>query len=322
MEEGDIGAFITMLARNLQRVLDGPAGFALAPVLRKRLQARTRGLAESKSYISSHYDIGNDLYELFLDSGMNYSCAFFEGRNISLRDAQLNKIRTTLRRLGVRPGMKVLDIGCGWGEACRVAAAEAGADVTGVTLAENQLAVAVQRAAGMENAPSYLLEDYRRHAETHEGHYDRIFSIGMFEHVGEDQYGTYFAAIRRQLAEGGRALVHSISNAAMKPGQSLNSPWLEKYIFPGGRIPDLPEMIAAARREGLELAHAPYLQPSADYAETLRRWRANFLLNAYKLDPAKYDERFRRMWVYYLAMCEAMFDGCGFQVCQLVLRRA
>jgi cyclopropane-fatty-acyl-phospholipid synthase len=295
----------------------------LGPVLRKSLQTRSRALAESKDYIQSHYDIGNDLYKSFLDEGMNYSCAFFAGRDISLRDAQLNKIRTTIDRLGIEPGMKVLDIGCGWGEACRIAAAETGAaEVTGVTLAERQLQVARERAQGMENPPSYLLEDYRQHAETHEGHYDRIFSIGMFEHVGGDQYRTYFRAIRRQLAGGGRALVHSILNASMEPGQSLNSPWLETYIFPGGRIPDLSEMLDAAEQEGLKPYHAPYLQPPSDYAETLRRWRANFIRNAGGLDPSEYDDRFRRMWVYYLAMCEAMFEGCGFQVGQVVFEKA
>jgi len=321
MTGGDIGAFITMMARNLQALLDGPAGFVLAPILRKSLQVRGRGLANSKSYIQHHYDIGNDLYELFLDDGLNYSCAFFENPGMSLRDAQLNKIRTTMNRLGVRTGMKVLDIGCGWGEACRIAVQEFGADATGITLAANQLHVAEKRAKGMKNPPRYLLEDYRQHAEKNEKRYDRIFSIGMFEHVGEDQYRNYFAAIRRQLAPGGLALVHSIMNASMKPGASLNSPWLETYIFPGGRLPDLPEIMDAAWQEGLRPARAPYLQPPSDYAETLRRWRANFISNLSRLDHGRYDERFRRMWTYYFALCEAMFDGCGFQVGQIVFEK-
>lgn len=321
MEGGDIGAFVTMMARNLQALLDGPAGLVLAPVLRKSLQVRARGLTNSKSYIQHHYDIGNDLYELFLDDGLNYSCAFFDNPRMSLREAQLNKIRTTMKRLGVAPGMKVLDIGCGWGEASRIAAQEFSADATGITLAANQLYVAEKRATGMKNPPRYLLEDYREHAEAHEKCYDRIFSIGMFEHVGEDQYRNYFAAIRRQLAPGGLALVHSIMNASMKPGSSLNSPWLETFIFPGGRIPDLPEIMDAAWQEGLRPACNPYLQPPSDYSETLRRWRTNFTKNLSHLDRSRYDERFRRMWTYYFALCEAMFDGCGFQVGQIVFEK-
>ena len=322
MENGDIGAFITMMARNLQAALNGPIGFFLSPLLHKKLQVRSRDLARSKDYIEHHYDIGNDLYEAFLDEGMNYSCAFFMDGHKTLREAQLNKIRIVIARLGIKPGMRVLDIGCGWGEACRVAAETGAASVTGVTLSASQLRVAVENAESMKQPPVYLLEDYRQHAATHESHYDRIFSIGMFEHVGEDQYRTYFSAIRRQLAPGGRALIHSIVNAATKPGLALNSPWLETYIFPGGRIPDLPELLEAARLEGLRLAHEPYLQPPSDYAETLRRWRANFMQNMRTLDPARYDDRFRRMWIYYFALCEAMFDGCGFQVGHFVFEKA
>jgi cyclopropane-fatty-acyl-phospholipid synthase len=322
MESGDIGAFITMMARNLQAALNGPAGFLLSPLLHKKLQVRPRDLARSKDYIEHHYDIGNDLYETFLDEGMNYSCAFFTDDHMTLREAQLNKIRTVIARLGIAPGMKVLDIGCGWGEACRVVAETGAAGVTGVTLAANQLQVAIERAKSMKQPPVYLLEDYRQHAATHENHYDRIFSIGMFEHVGQDQYRTYFSAIKRQLVPGGRALIHSIVNAGKEPGLALNSPWLEEYIFPGGRLPDLPEILEAARLEGLRLAHEPYLQPSSSYAETLRRWRASFTKNMMTLDPARYDDRFRRMWIYYFALCEAMFDGCGFQVGHFVFEKA
>jgi cyclopropane-fatty-acyl-phospholipid synthase len=321
MDRGDIGAFITMMARNFQNLLDSPASFLLSAFLKKKLQKRARNVEKSRDYVQHHYDIGNDLYESFLDSGMNYSCAFFENPGMSLRNAQLNKIRTTIRRLDIRSGMRVLDIGCGWGEACRVVAEENAAHVTGITLADRQLGVAREKAKTLHHPPSYFLEDYREHAARNPGAYDRIFSIGMFEHVGEDNYRPFFAAVRDQLAPGGKALIHSIMNASRPSEKLMNSPWLERYIFPGGRIPDLPEMIKAAEQEGLHLAHSPYLQPPSDYAETLRRWRKNFHENMYRLDQQKYDMRFRRMWIYYLAMCEAMFEGCGCQVGQVVFQK-
>ena len=318
MMEGDIGAFITMMARNFQNLLASPVNFILSSILKKKLQPRKRDAENSKDYVQHHYDIGNDLYELFLDEGMNYSCAFFDNSAMSLRDAQLNKIRTVIKRLGIPQGAHVLDVGCGWGEAARTVANETAASVTGITLAANQLDLAKTRAQGMNNAPTFLLEDYREHAAKHPGGYDRIYSIGMFEHVGEDAYDQYFAAIKQQLAPGGKALIHSIVNASRESENLMNSPWLEKYIFPGGRIPDLPEMIDAADKQELRPAIAPYLQPPSDYAETLRRWRKNFVRNADKLDPKKYDARFKRMWVYYLAMSEAMFDGIGCQIAQVV----
>lgn len=322
MTQGDLGAFITALGRNAQRLLRGPLGPLVARSLRRPLSTDGHGQSQARENVRVHYDIGNDLYATFLDEGWNYSCAFFTAPGMTLRDAQLNKLRTTIRRLGVGPGMQVLDIGCGWGELTRLIATEAGADATGVTLAENQLAVARERAADLGGQAQYLLEDYRDHAARHPGAYDRIVSVGMFEHVGTKEYANYFAAIARQLAPGGRALVHSIMNAEPTTTDAkLTSVWLQRYIFPGGELPDLQEMLDAAATAGLEPDHAPYLQPPSDYAETLRRWRANFNANAHRLDPAKYDDRFRRMWNYYFAMCEGMFDGVGFQVGQVVFRR-
>jgi cyclopropane-fatty-acyl-phospholipid synthase len=324
LPEGDLGQFVTMLGRNGEALLKGSAGALIGRALRPPLSDAAHDEANSRDNVRHHYDIGNDLYEQFLDEGMNYSCAFFSQPDMDLRTAQLNKLTTSIERLDVRPGMKVLDIGCGWGELCRMIATHTGAQsVTGITLAENQLAVARERGAAMgESLLSFQLEDYREHAKTHHGVYDRIISIGMLEHVGTDGYQPYFAAIRDQLAPGGRALVHSIVNADTTPNSGkLRSVWLQRYIFPGGEIPELQEMIDAAAQNGLRPAVAPYLQPPAYYAETLRHWRRNFIRNYSNLDSRKYDERFRRMFLYYFAMCEAMFDGCGFQVAQVAFEQ-
>jgi len=319
LERGDIGAFITLLARSFQNLLKGPLGLPFNALLHKTLNIAAHDIAESKNNVRRHYDLGNDLYQSFLDEGMNYSCAFFEGRPIGLREAQLNKLHTTFQRLGISPGMRVLDIGCGWGEASRLVAQKyAPAAVMGITLSDQQIALARQKAAGMAHPPRYKLEDYRNHT----GQYDRIFSIGMFEHVGSDQYRTYFATIRRLLAPGGRTLVHCITNTEPPSKRFMNSPWLETYIFPGGDIPHLTEILDAAHQEGLRPVRESYLQPPSDYAETLRHWRKNFLAHQSQLDPVRYDQRFRRMWTYYFAMCEAMFDGCGFQVTQTVFEIA
>lgn len=325
LRRGDLGRFLTMLAENAQRFLRGRMGGFFARRLQAVVTTDPHTAAQSRTNVIRHYDLGNDLYRLFLDEGMNYSCAFFTAPGMDLRAAQLAKIHAVINRLDIRGGMRVLDIGCGWGEAAVVVARETGASVTGITLAENQFAIARNRAVIYRDsgALSFALEDYREHAATHKGAYDRIYSIGMFEHVGADSYRSYFAAIRDQLSPGGRALVHSIVNAgAMTAHGKLSSLWLERYIFPGGEICNLQDMLDAAAAEGLVPFAPPYMEPSSSYAETLRWWRMNFLRNMDRLDPERYDERFRRMWLFYLCLCEAMFDGCGFQVTQVVFRRA
>jgi cyclopropane-fatty-acyl-phospholipid synthase len=323
LRRGDLGRFITALARNAQRLLDSRFGGIFSRFLQTVPPDTIHDQARSRKNASFHYDLGNDLYELFLDEGMNYSCAFWTRPGIDLRQAQLNKIHAVIQRLGVTPGMRVLEIGCGWGETAAIMAQEAGAaSVTGITLADQQLAIAKERVntPALRDRLHFELQDYRDHAKTHRGAYDRIYSIGMFEHVGADAYGDYFGAIRSQLAPGGRALVHSIISGRSKgTNGKMSSQWLERYIFPGGEICDLQTMLDAAKAEGLVPITEPYVEPSNYYAETLRHWRASFIRNMDRL-PAQYDERFRRMWVYYLAMCEAMFAGCGFTVAQIVFK--
>lgn len=324
LREGDLGEFLSALAAGRQALFGGRNALLFQAVMNKRPADTPHDIVQSYKQVRGHYDLGNDLYESFLDEGMNYSCAFFDDADTSLREAQLEKIHTTLARLDVRPGMKVLEIGSGWGEMCRLLAERTGAaQINGITLAKNQHKTAKEKARDMSAAPlNYYIEDYREHAAGHARYYDRILSVGMFEHVGEENRGRFFGALRHQLAPEGRALIHSIVRSGALATAELSSPWLERYIFPGGAIPELDDMIEAAEKQGLELTHEPYIHESFHYAETLRRWRANFNANRGRLDPEKYDERFVRMWNFYFAMCEAMFDGCGYRVAQLVLKRS
>lgn len=271
----------------------------------------------SRKNAAHHYDIGNDLYEAFLDQEMVYSCAFFTPEAQSLETAQRHKMVLTLDRVGVGPGMRVLDIGCGWGSLTR-AIAKRDAQAVGITLADQQLRLAEQRLPGDLRARiSYRLEDYRRHAEENPAAYDRVVSIGMFEHVGRRHFVDYYRAVNRMLKPGGRALVHSI----VKPTRSPTNAWLKRYIFPGGQIPQLAEMTDSARAAGLLLPHEPFVHEGQHYATTLRHWQRRFNANFASLDRTRYDERFRRLWNFYLAGSAAAFDALGYQVAQVVVRK-
>lgn len=319
--EGDLGAFLTMLARGRKLLLPTWRGKLLRHFLQQNPPHYQHDVKTSYGLIQHHYDLGNTLYQSFLDTGMNYSCAFFESPSQSLRDAQLNKLHTALDRLDIKPGMEVLDIGCGWGETCLLASDRAGIPATGITLAENQIDFARNRISDQGHSPQFLLRDYREHANTHSALYDRIISIGMVEHVGEENIDTYFRSIAHMLAPEGRALVHSIVSTDGEPGAELSSPWLIKYIFPGGHIPGIRRLQQAANKNGLRLVAEPYRHDSFNYAETLRRWRTNFLNNYSQLDRDKYDARFKRMWLFYLCMCEAMFESRHCMVAQLVVEK-
>jgi len=320
LERGDFGAFIKMLCRNEAAAADTAMGATARKIAHVVYRTRRNNPRKSRQNVAHHYDIGNDLYSAFLDEGMNYSCAFFEQPDQSLREAQLNKLRTSMRRLEIPDGARVLDIGSGWGELTRLITSESNAKhVCGVTLAETQLQLARERAAELTGTrPEYRLVDYRVHAADNPGAYDRIISVGMFEHVGRKHFVEFFDAVRRMLANGGQALVHSI----MRLERCDTSPWIQKYIFPGGYIPTLDDTVAAARKAGLELAHEPFIHESFHYAETLRRWRHNFNEAWPDLDRNRYDSRFRNMWNFYLAGSEAGFDANGMHVGQVLLRKA
>ncbi|MBO0903065.1 SAM-dependent methyltransferase [Jiella sonneratiae] len=264
----------------------------------------------ARSNVKHHYDLSGALYDLFLDEDRQYSCAYFERPDATLEEAQLAKKRHIAAKLHVdREDMRVLDIGCGWGGMGLYLARNLGADVVGVTLSDEQLAIARQRAAeaGLAERTDFRLQDYRRT----EGPFDRIVSVGMFEHVGVGFYDAFFAHCAEILKEDGVMLLHTIGR--YDPPGNTNS-FIQKYIFPGGYIPSLSEVMAAAERSGLIISDVEILR--THYAETLKHWRERFLS---RRDEAKalYDERFCRMWEFYLAASETAFRWQNLVVFQL-----
>lgn len=318
VDEADLARFIGYLLVN-EGYIEGSAPVRMLNALRDMaLQAfHANTPQQSRENAAHHYDLGNDLYESFLDDEMVYSCAFFTREAQSLEAAQRNKLETALDRLQVEPGMCVLDIGCGWGAMTRVIARR-DAKAVGITLAGEQLAWAERHLpTGMRDRISYRLQDYRHHAEESPEAYDRVVSIGMFEHVGQRHFIDYYKAINRMLKPGGRALVHSI----IKPTRSRTNAWIAKYIFPGGMIPRLDDMTVSAEAAGLVLPHEPFVHEGRQYATTLRHWRKRFNENFAVLNHERYDERFRRLWNFYLAGSEAAFDAIGYQVAQVVAEK-
>lgn len=269
--------------------------------------------ARSKQNVARHYDLDGRLYSLFLDADRQYSCAYFETPDMTLDDAQLAKKRHLAAKLLIERGHRVLDIGSGWGGLGLYLADIAGADVTGVTLSSEQLQVSNARAAEANLARSarFLLEDYRSVS----GSFDRIVSVGMFEHVGVGFYETYFRRCAELLADDGVMVLHSIGRSS---GPDVSSPWIAKYIFPGGYIPALSEVIPAIERSGLLICDIEILR--LHYAETLKAWRERFM--ARREEAVRlYDERFARMWEFYLAAAEMSFRKQGLMVFQIQLAR-
>ncbi len=287
-------------------------GQRLSLILRRLHQHNP--VARSRRNAAHHYDLSDQLYELFLDRDRQYSCAYFLSPDDDIDSAQLNKRRHLASKLLLRPGQKVLDIGSGWGGLALYLAAECGVDVTGLTLSEEQLKVAQRRAAaaGLGDRVRFHLRDYRQEA----GRYDRIVSVGMFEHVGVNQYPTFFAKIGELLAPDGVALLHSIGRM---DGPGSTSPWLRKYIFPGGYSPALSEVLPVVERARLWVTDIEILR--LHYADTLRAWRARFEHNRERV-RALYDERFCRMWEIYLTGAELAFRRQGHLNFQMQLAKA
>jgi cyclopropane-fatty-acyl-phospholipid synthase len=253
----------------------------------------------SRRNVAHHYDLDGRLYSLFLDSDRQYSCGYFETPDSSLDDAQLAKKRHLAAKLLVDGQHKVLDIGCGWGGLALYLAEHVGADVTGVTLSKEQWQAANARAVDREirRPPTFLLQDYR----DVEGPYDRIVSVGMFEHVGVGRYDEFFSRCSDLLADDGVMMLHSIGRSE---GPDATNPWIAKYIFPGGYIPALSEVLPAVERAGLLVTDIEILR--LHYAETLKAWRERFM--ARREEAVRLcDERFARMWEFYLAASEMAF---------------
>jgi cyclopropane-fatty-acyl-phospholipid synthase len=255
------------------------------------------GLA--RQHVAHHYDLSRRLFELFLDESMQYSCAYFVKPSISLAEAQVAKMRHIAAKLVLEPGMRVFDIGCGWGGLGIFLAQHCDVEVVGVTLSKEQHELATQRAkdAGVDKQVTFKLQDYRLEADS----FDRIVSVGMLEHVGVKHYREFFSAVERLLKPTGVALVHAIGR---RDGPGFTNPWLRKYIFPGGYSPALSEVVPHVEKTGMWITDIEVLR--LHYAETLRAWRDNF--NRHRAEIARiYDERFCRMWEFYLIGSELSF---------------
>ena len=266
----------------------------------------------ARSNVHHHYDLTVDFYSLFLDEDLQYSCAFFETPDASLEQAQVAKKRRLIDKLLLEPGHTALDIGAGWG-GLGLSMVERGARVTGVTLSTEQHRTANERATalGVTDRADFRLQDYRDLDQT----FDRIISVGMFEHVGVPNYQEYFDTVARLLDDDGVAVIHAIGRNS-PPNRT--QPWIRKYIFPGGYIPALSEVLPAIERAGLWVTDMEILR--LHYAETLRHWRERFLARRGEA-RAMYDERFCRMWEFYLACSEVAFRELGHMVFQLQLTK-
>ena len=301
IEDNDIDSLIRLVLRNRYadafplwvRLFDR-ARFHLGNWIQRNTPDRAR------ANVAHHYDLSNDLYRLFLDEDMQYSCAYFSDPAMTLEQAQAAKKAHIAAKLRIEPGMHVLDIGCGWGGMAITLAKDYGARVTGVTLSQNQLALAQQRVTdlGLERMVDFRLLDYRLLNEP----FDRIVSVGMLEHVGLPHYGDYFGKVAELLSPDGIALIHTIGLTRPPMAQSE---WITKYIFPGGYVPSLSELAGPIERSGLWNADTEVLR--LHYAYTLRHWLQRFDA---RLDEVKKmnDARFIRMWRYYLTVCYLAFE--------------
>ena len=313
VEQGSIADVLAVLLRQDHI---GPPRWALplkaGRYLFRRLQQfnpRSRSLRN----VAHHYDLDGRLYQLFLDADQQYSCAYFESPGQSIDDAQLAKKRHLAAKLLVEAGAKALDIGCGWGGLGLYLAEIAGAKVTGITLSQEQLARAQQRAVerGRPQDAVFRLQDYRDVKE----HFDRIVSVGMFEHVGVGHYDTFFRKCARILDNDGVFVLHTIGRSG---APSVTNPWIAKYIFPGGYIPALSEVLPAIQRAKLVVTDVEILQ--LHYAETLKAWRERFLAHREEVERL-YDTQFVRMWEFYLASSEMAFRESDMVVFQIQMAK-
>ncbi len=315
VESGDVYELLDLAANNLRGNMDGPEAHTLKGRVGRAFAGlfRSNPIGRAQRNVAHHYDLSAELYRLFLDRDLQYSCGYFSAKNMTLEQAQLAKKRHLAAKLYVKPGMKVLDIGSGWGGLGLYLAAVCGAKVVGVTLSKEQLRVSRQRARdrGLSDQVDFRLLDYRLLEEK----FDRVVSVGMFEHVGTQHYPEFFSKLKDLLENDGVACIHSIGRA---DGPGLTSSWINKYIFPGGYIPALSEVLPATEAAGLTVTDVEVLR--LHYAETLMRWRQRF---ATRRPAARdlYDERFCKMWEFYLAASESAFRSGALNNFQLQVTR-
>jgi cyclopropane-fatty-acyl-phospholipid synthase len=313
IEDGTLYDFIEVGAMNYRTILNLPLARFFGRIRRLNPLLRYNPIAKARRNAAHHYDLSGELYGLFLDYDRQYSCAYFTEPNQSLEVAQENKKRHLASKLLLKPGVKVLDIGSGWGGLAMYLGEVADADVTGVTLSVEQHKVSNERAAaaGLAGRVRFALRDYREERAS----YDRIVSVGMFEHVGVGNYVDFFKKIKELMTDDGVCLLHSIGRME-RPGTT--NPWLAKYIFPGGYSPALSEVLTAVQEVGLLVTDVEILR--LHYAETLKAWRERFNRNRAKV-AAIYDERFCRMWELYLIMSEMAFRHDDMMVFQMQLAK-
>ena len=256
-------------------------------------------IKKSKMNVAHHYDLSDQLYDLFLDPKRQYSCGYFKNEDDSLEAAQNNKIKHIIKKLNIKPNQKVLDIGCGWGSLAIDIAKSTNCEVTGITLSKNQFEHCIKKAKelNLENQITFKLIDYRELNEK----FDRIVSVGMFEHVGRKFYKKFFKQIEKLLNNNGVSLIHTIGS--VNPPRDPH-PWITKYIFPGGYTPSLSEVTTPIEKAGLIVSDIEVLK--LHYSHTLRHWKENCLKNKAQI-VEMYDENFFRMWEFYLAGCEIAF---------------
>ncbi len=315
IEEGTVYDLVALLMRNVEALPAPPRWTNLFTGLRtltRRLQQRNP-LGRAKDNVAHHYDLDARLYELFLDRDLQYSCAYFEHDDDTLEQAQLAKKRHIAAKLDIRDGQRILDIGSGWGGLSLYLAQCADVEVVGITLSEEQLARSRARAseAGLASRVDFQLQDYR----TLDDRFDRIVSVGMFEHVGVGYYPQFFRRVRALLDEDGVALLHSLGRF---DGPGHTNPWIKKYIFPGGYIPAMSEVLSVIEKARLYTNDIEILR--LHYAKTIAHWRKRF---AARRDEALtiYDDRFCRMWEFYLAASEGAIRYQNMMVFQMQLTR-
>jgi|TARA_B100000949_G_scaffold49467_1_gene43127 cyclopropane-fatty-acyl-phospholipid synthase len=300
IENGSLTDFLEIALKNIGRNQTN----ILSQILNK-LRGTYRYLTnfnvtkKSKKNVAHHYDISDDLYDLFLDPKRQYSCAYFKNENDSLEVAQNNKIDYIIKKLNLKPNQKVLDIGCGWGSLAIEIAKKSQCEVTGITLSENQYKYSINKAKelNVENQVQFKLIDYRQLNEK----FDRIVSVGMFEHVGRKYYKTFFNQINKLLNDTGIALIHTIGSVNQPRDPQ---PWITNYIFPGGYTPSMSEITVPIEKSGLIISDIEVLR--MHYSHTLRNWKERFLNNKSKV-LTMFDENFFRMWEFYLTSCEMVF---------------
>jgi len=312
IEQGTLYDFLEVLGWNAGRIRLHP-WLGLLARLGAHIEQRNP-IGRARRNVAHHYDLSDELYDIFLDRDRQYSCAYFTSQTDSLETAQQNKKRHIAAKLLLdRPGLRILDIGSGWGGLSLYLAQAAEADVTGVTLSTEQHKVSTARAdeAGLAGQVRFALRDYREQR----GQFDRIVSVGMFEHVGKKNYPEFFARLRDLLTDDGVALLHAIGDSGV-PGPI--NPFIRRYIFPGADTPSLSEVFAVVERSGLIVTDLEILR--LHYARTLRLWRERFMAR-YAEVGVLYDQRFCRMWEFYLALCEVGFRHSSNIVFQMQLAK-